>query len=108
MASAKMSLGSVFNVVTASAQAVVSIAESVGTGAAVLASEASHMQQKLAIDNEYDLLNHQFTAELRAANQLAQERSDIQKWRTKSTENAQMFDTALTDIKEAYASRKTK
>jgi hypothetical protein len=43
MATAKMSLGSIFGVVTSSASAVVSIADAIGTGAQALAAEASHM-----------------------------------------------------------------
>lgn len=108
MATAKMSLGSIFNVVTSSASAVVSIADSIGTGAQIIASEAVQMQQKLTIDNEYDLLNHSFTAELRAANQLAQERADVQKWASKSKENEALFNEALDDIRTAYAERKAK
>ena len=106
MATAKMSLGSIFNVVTSSASAVVSIADSIGTGAQILASEASHLQQKLAEDNKLDLVNHSLTAKDAAAQALAQSRTEILKWCNKSQENLDMFNQAKADIEEALASSK--
>lgn len=106
MATAKMSLGSIFNVVTSTASTVVSIADAIGTGAQILASEASHMQKKLAEDNKLDLVNHRLTAMDNAAQALAQSRTEILKWCNKSQENCDMFNQAKTDIEEALASSK--
>lgn len=104
MATAKMSLGSVFNVVTSSASAVVSIADSVGTSAQILASEASHMQQKLAEDNRLDLVSHKLTAKQNAAKALAESRMEILKWCAKSKENLEMFNQSMADLEEALDS----
>ena len=106
MATAKMSLGSIFGVVTSSASAVVSIADAIGTGAQALAGEASHMATKLAEDNKLDLVNHSLTAKANAAKALAQSRTEILKWCQKSKENLDMFNQAQADIEEALAEAK--
>lgn len=106
MATAKMSLSSVFGVVTSSANTVVSVMDAVSTSAQVLAAEASHMATKLAEDNKLDLVNHRLTAMDNAAQALAQSRTEILKWCAKSTENLDMFNQAKADIEEALASSK--
>lgn len=106
MATAKMSLGSIFGVVTSSASAAVSIADAIGTGAQTLASEAQHMATKLAEDNKLDLVNHRLTAMDNAAQALAQSRTEILKWCQKSQENLDMFNQAKADIEEALAAAK--
>ena len=106
MATAKMSLGSIFGVVTSSASAVVSIADAVGTGAQALAAEASHMATKLAEDNKLDLVNHKLTAQDSAAKALAESRTEILKWCNKSQENLDMFNQAKADLEEALAASK--
>ncbi len=106
MATAKMSLGSVFNVVTSSASAVVSIADAIGTGAQILASEASHMQQKLAEDNRLDLASHKIMVKQNAAKALAEERLIIAKWCAKSSENLELFEQSMADLEEALESNK--
>ena len=106
MATAKMSLGSIFGVVTSSASAVVSIADAVGTGAQVLAAEASHMATKLTEDNKLDLVNHKLTSKDNAAKALAESRTEILKWCRKSQENLDMFEQAKADIEEALAEAK--
>jgi hypothetical protein len=106
MATVKMSLGSIFNVVTSSASAVVSIADAVGTGAAMLSTEATHMATKLAEDNKLDLVNHKLTSKDAAAQALAQSRTEILKWCNKSQENLDMFNQAKADIEEALAASK--
>ena len=103
MATAKMSLGSIFGVVTSSASAVVSIADAIGTGAQALAAEANHMATKLAEDNKLDLVNHRLTAKDSAAKALAESRTEILKWCQKSTENMDMFNQAKADLEEALA-----
>lgn len=106
MATAKMSLGSIFNVVTSSASAVVSIADSIGTSAQILASEASHMQAKLQEDNRLDLASHKLTAKQNAAKALAEERLAISKWCAKSTENLDLFNQSMADLEEALEASK--
>ena len=106
MATAKMSLGSIFGVVTSSASAVVSIADAIGTGAQALASEATHMAAKLNEDNKLDLVNHRLTAKDNAAKALAESRTEILKWTNKSQENLDMFNQAKADLEEALASSK--
>jgi hypothetical protein len=103
MATAKMSLGSIFGVVTSSASAVVSIADSIGTGAQIIASEANHMAAKLSEDNKLDLVNHRLTAKDSAAKALAESRTEILKWCNKSQENLDMFNQAKLDLEEALA-----
>lgn len=106
MATAKMSLGSIFGVVTSSASAVVSIADAVGTSAQALAGEASHMAAKLTEDNKLDLVNHRLTAKDSAAKALAESRTEILKWCQKSQQNLDMFEQAKADIEEALAEAK--
>ena len=106
MATAKMSLGSIFGVVTSSANTVVSVMDAVGTSAQVLAAEARHMATKLAEDNKLDLVNHSLTAKDNAAQALAQSRTEILKWCNKSQENLDMFNQAKADIEEALDSSK--
>ena len=106
MATAKMSLGSIFGVVTSSASAVVSIADAIGTGAQALASEATHMAAKLNEDNKLDLVNHRLTAKDSAAKALAESRTEILKWCNKSQENLDMFNQAKADLEEALAAAK--
>ncbi len=106
MATAKMSLGSIFGVVTSSASAVVSIADAIGTGAQTLASEASHMQAKLAEDNRLDLAAHKLTAKQNAVKALAEERLVISKWCAKSKENLDLFNQSMLDLEEALEASK--
>ena len=106
MATAKMSLGSIFGVVTSSANTVVSVMDAIGTSAQALAAEASHMATKLAEDNKLDLVNHKLTAKDNASQALAQSRTEILKWCQKSTENMDMFNQAKADIEEALAAAK--
>ncbi len=106
MATAKMSLGSIFGVVTSSASAVVSIADAIGTGAQTLASEASHMQAKLQEDNRLDLASHKIMVKQNAAKALAEERLIISKWCAKSTENLELFNQSMSDLEEALESNK--
>ena len=106
MATAKMSLGSIFSVVTATASTATSIAEAIGTTAQTLAAEAVHMQTKLAEDNKLDLVNHRLTAKDNASQALAQSRTEILKWCNKSQENMDMFNQAKADIEEALAASK--
>ena len=106
MATVKMSLGSIFGVVTSSASAVVSIADAVGTGAQALAAEASHMATKLAEDNKLDLVNHKLTSKDNAAKALAESRTEILKWCQKSQQNLDMFEQAKADIEEALEASK--
>ena len=106
MATAKMSLGSIFGVVTSSASAVVSMADAIGTGAQTLASEASHMQAKLQEDNKLDLASHKITCKQNAAKALAEERLVISKWCAKSTENLDLFNQSMADLEEALEQSK--
>lgn len=106
MATAKMSLGSIFGVVTSSASTVVSVMDAIGTSAEALAAEAQHMATKLAEDNKLDLVNHRLTAKDSAAKALAESRTEILKWCQKSTENMDMFNQAKADIEEALESSK--
>ena len=106
MATAKMSLGSIFGVVTSTASTVVSVMDAVGTSAEALAAEASHMATKLAEDNKLDLVNHKLTSKDAAAQALAQSRTEILKWCNKSQENLDMFNQAKADIEEALAASK--
>ena len=106
MATAKMSLGSIFAVVSSSASTVVSVMDAVGTSAEALATEAKHMATKLAEDNKLDLVNHKLTAKDNAAQALAQSRTEILKWCNKSQENLDMFNQAKADIEEALAEAK--
>ena len=106
MATAKMSLGSIFGVVTSTASTVVSVMDAVGTSASVLAAEAQHMATKLAEDNKLDLVNHKLTAKDNAAQVLAQSRTEILKWCQKSQDNLDMFNQAKQDIEEALAAYK--
>lgn len=106
MATAKMSLGSIFGVVTSSASAVVSIADAVGTAAQTLASEASHMQAKLQEDNRLDLASHKIMVKQNAAKALAEERLIISKWCAKSTENLDLFNQSMADLEEALEQSK--
>lgn len=106
MATAKMSLGSVFNVVTSTASTVVNVMDAVGTSAQMLASEASHMQQKLAEDNRLDLASHKIMVKQNAAKALAEERLIISKWCAKSQENLDLFNQSYADLEEALESNK--
>ena len=106
MATAKMSLGSIFGVVTSSANTVVSVMDAIGTSAEALAAEAQHMATKLAEDNKLDLVNHRLTAKDSAAKALAESRTEILKWCNKSKENLDMFNQAKDDIEEALAAVK--
>ena len=106
MATAKMSLGSIFGVVTSSANTVVSVMDAIGTSAQALAAEAQHMATKLAEDNKLDLVNHRLTAKDSASQALAQSRTEILKWCNKSQENMDMFNQAKADIEEALAAAK--
>ena len=106
MATAKMSLGSIFGVVTSSASAVVSMADAIGTGAQTLASEASHMQAKLQEDNKLDLASHKITCKQNAAKALAEERLVISKWCAKSAENLDLFNQSMADLEEALEASK--
>ena len=106
MATAKMSLGSIFGVVTSSASAVVSIADAIGTGAQTLAAEASHMQAKLQEDNRLDLASHKIMVKQNAAKALAEERLVISKWCAKSQENLDLFNQSMSDLEEALESNK--
>ena len=104
MATAKMSLGSIFRVVTSSANTAVSVMDAVGTSAQALAAEAQHMATKLAEDNKLDLVNHRLTAKDSAAKALAESRTEILKWCQKSQDNLDMFNQAKADIEEALDS----
>ena len=106
MATVKMSLGSIFGVVTSTASTVVSVMDAVGTSAQALAAEATHMATKLSEDNKLDLVNHRLTAKDSAAKALAESRTEILKWCQKSTENMDMFNQAKLDLEEALASSK--
>ena len=106
MATAKMSLGSIFGVVTSSASAVVSMADAIGTGAQTLASEASHLQAKLQEDNKLDLASHKITCKQNAAKALAEERLVISKWCAKSQENLDLFNQSMADLEEALEQSK--
>ena len=106
MATVKMSLGSIFGVVTSSANTVVSVMDAVGTSAQALAAEASHMATKLAEDNKLDLASHKITCKQNAAKALAQSRTEILKWCNKSQENLEMFEQAKADIEEALTNAK--
>jgi hypothetical protein len=106
MATVKMSLGSIFGVVTSTASAAVSIADAIDTSAQALATEVQHMAAKLAEDNKLDLVNHKLTAKDNASQALAQSRTEILKWCNKSQENLDMFNQAKADIEEALASSK--
>ena len=106
MATAKMSLGSIFGVVTSSASAVVSIADAIGTGAQTLAAEAVHLQAKLAEDNKLDLASHKIMVKQNAAKALAEERLVISKWCAKSKENLDLFDQSMLDLEEALEQSK--
>jgi uncharacterized tellurite resistance protein B-like protein len=106
MATAKMSLGSIFGVVTSSASAVVSIADAVGTTAQTLASEALHMQAKLQEDNRLDLASHKIMVKQNAAKALSEERLIISKWCAKSQENLDLFNQSMSDLEEALESNK--
>lgn len=104
MATAKMSLGSIFGVVTSTASTVVSVLDAIDTGAQALAGEATHMAAKLAKDNRLDLAAHKLTAKDNAAKALAESRTEILKWCNKSQENLDMFNQAKLDLEEALAS----
>ena len=106
MATAKMSLGSIFSVVTSTASTVVSVMDAVGTSAEALAAEASHMAIKLAEDNKLDLASHKITCKQNAAKALAQSRTEILKWCNKSQENLDMFNQAMLDLEEALEQSK--
>ena len=106
MATAKMSLGSIFGVVTSTASTVVSVMDAVGTSAEALAAEATHMATKLAEDNKLDLVSHRLTAKDNASKALAQSRTEILKWCNKSQQNLDMFNQAKADIEEALAEAK--
>lgn len=106
MATAKMSLGSIFSVVTSSASTVVSVMDAVGTSAEALATEASHMAAKLAEDNKLDLASHKITCKQNAAKALAEERLVISKWCAKSKENLDLFNQSMLDLEEALEQSK--
>ncbi len=106
MATAKMSLGSIFGVVTSSASTVVSVMDAVGTSAQALATEASHMATKLAEDNRLDLAAHKIMVKQNAAKALAEERLIISKWCAKSQENLDLFNQSMADLEEALESNK--
>lgn len=106
MATAKMSLGSIFGVVTSTASTAVSVMDAIGTASQALAAEATHMATKLAEDNKLDLVNHKLTAMDSAAKALAESRTEILKWTNKSQENLDMFNQAKLDLEEALTNAK--
>ena len=106
MATAKMSLGSIFGVVTSSASAVTDIANTIGTSMQTLAAEAVHLQAKLSEDNKLDLASHKITCKQNAAKALAEERLVISKWCAKSTENLDLFNQSMADLEEALEQSK--
>ena len=106
MATAKMSLGSIFSVVTASASAVTDIANTIGTSMQTLAAEAVHLQAKLSEDNKLDLASHKITCKQNAAKALAEERLVISKWCAKSAENLDLFNQSMADLEEALEQSK--
>lgn len=106
MATAKMSLGSIFGVVTSSANTVVSVMDAIGISAQALAAEASHMQAKLQEDNRLDIASHKLTAKQNAVKALAEERLVISKWCAKSKENLDLFNQSMADLEEALESSK--
>lgn len=106
MATAKMSLGSIFNVVTSTASTVVNVMDAVGTSAQALAAEAQHMATKLAEDNRLDLASHKIMVKQNAAKALAEERLIISKWCAKSQENLDLFNQSMADLEEALESNK--
>lgn len=106
MATAKMSLGSIFSVVTSTASAITDVANTVGTAMQTLSAEASHMQAKLAEDNKLDLASHKITCKQNAAKALAEERLVISKWCAKSAENLDLFNQSMADLEEALEASK--
>jgi len=106
MATAKMSLGSIFGVVTSSANTVVSVMDAIGTSAQALAAEAQHMATKLAEDNRLDLASHKLTAKQNAVKALAEERLVISKWCAKSKENLDLFNQSMADLEEILEASK--
>lgn len=106
MATAKMSLGSIFSVVTATASAITDVANTIGTSMQTLAAEASHMQAKLQEDNKLDLASHKIMVKQNAAKALAEERLVISKWCAKSQENFDLFNQSMADLEEALETNK--
>lgn len=101
MSTAKVSMSSLFSVISNSANAVSSIASTIGNSATVLDNEVSHFSKKLVHDNSLDLASHKLTSLAVKAQELAQTRETISKYRDKSEFHAQLYDTALADLAAA-------
>ena len=95
MSTAKLSLRSVFGVITNTASAVGDIADTIGESSRYLNSEVKTFAAKQAEDNSLELKIHKQTSLENKSVELAQHWQAIAKYRSSSAQAAELYDKAF-------------